>query len=57
MVFHWPQIVLLVFIFGITWIDVFMQKRSGRYAMFVFAYDAFLFWLLYEGGFFLGVRP
>jgi hypothetical protein len=57
MVFHWPQVVLLLVLVLPTIIDVFANKRSWRYVLWSVVWDGFLFWLLYAGGFLAGAHP
>lgn len=49
---HWPQILLVILLVATTVLDIITQKRSGRYALFGVAWEAFLMWILYCGGFF-----
>lgn len=49
---HWPQVILVILLVGPTLTDLIFGKRTATYALLAIAYEAFLMWLLYSGGFF-----
>lgn len=59
MIFHWPQILFIVFRLAIALIVLAGDTRATRWHWFVIrlAIELLVLFVLYKGGFFLGMTP